>query len=257
MITIISGFLSFYGIIVLVKASCFEKFKEGSICFCSCEKPAESLMFSELSYERAFVRCSLWCVQTSGCVAYNFWKSSYQCQLFNRTLKKFSVVPDCQYYFKKASYKSTLWVTVDDAIAEFYVNGNNISVALSFPYASDWKVADSYNVSKYLHVIAVKSHNIDGAGGLVFGSSDNYIQSNTTWKCTPTLYDGWYKINYNDTFWPAAAIGTMETVYRLSPTNLATGHWIVNQNNCGDCAVDFYCRKNLTELVAVKNCQNN
>ncbi|ESO04913.1 hypothetical protein HELRODRAFT_171915 [Helobdella robusta] len=87
--------------IIIATMICFEKFREDNVDFCSCDHPYEDRSLSTFSFIEAFVLCSMRCLQTASCVAYNFFNATNQCQLFNQTLNKFSVPPGCQYYLKK------------------------------------------------------------------------------------------------------------------------------------------------------------
>ncbi|ESO06579.1 hypothetical protein HELRODRAFT_160762 [Helobdella robusta] len=116
-------------VIMMAKRNCFQRFDISGKYFCSCDQPMETSTL--LESVRTLLLCSMRCSQSGACVAFNFWIDSNQCQLFNRTIKKFSFLPKCQYYFVK--------------------------------------------------------------GGLIAKTADNYIQTNSSWKCTDHYYDGWYE----------------------------------------------------------------
>ncbi|ESO04907.1 hypothetical protein HELRODRAFT_171909 [Helobdella robusta] len=80
--------------------NCFQKFEEDNVSFCSCDPAIEDRSWSTFSFLEALMLCSMRCSQTASCVAYNFFNATNQCQLFNQTLNKFSVVSGCQYYAK-------------------------------------------------------------------------------------------------------------------------------------------------------------
>ncbi|ESN94078.1 hypothetical protein HELRODRAFT_180246 [Helobdella robusta] len=180
-----------------------------------------SSSFSSLKSVEALVLCSMRCSQTASCVAYNFFTGSNQCQLFNQTLKKFSLV-----------------------LIEFYINGNNISVPLYFPNAIYWDKPDTYKLPDQLYVVAVFSRNTDGIGGMKAETADDYIFTNSTWKCTNNFYNGWYDVGYNDSSWPAAVIGRLQSANTFSLIPNGVANWIFGPIDCQDCLIDFYCRKN-------------
>ncbi|ESO12544.1 hypothetical protein HELRODRAFT_159102 [Helobdella robusta] len=230
--------------VIIAKSNCFQRFKEDGASFCSCDRPSDNFTLSTFSCWGALMFCSMACLKAPDCLAYNFWNATNQCQLFNQTLKKYSILSGCQHYIKKSPSRinTILTISVDNALIGFYVNGKNISVALNFPHANDVTTADTYNLSAtQLHVLAVLARNDGGPNGLIIGSSDDYVQSNSSWKCTPNAYKDWYKINYNDSSWPAASV-VLPPIIAAIVTGMAK--WISGLSNCSVCAADFYCRKN-------------
>ncbi|ESN94075.1 hypothetical protein HELRODRAFT_180243 [Helobdella robusta] len=133
-------------------------------------------------------------------------------------------------------------ISVDDELIEIYLNGKNVSVSLNFPFASVWTVADTYNLTEEVYVIAVMSHNNNGIGGLRAKFSDDYILTNDTWKCTNKFYVGWYKLNYNDSFWDGGMVGQKQSANPGYPPNMGKSQWIIDSTDCS-CRVNFYCRK--------------
>ncbi|ESO04904.1 hypothetical protein HELRODRAFT_171906 [Helobdella robusta] len=310
--------------LIVAKIKCFRSFKEDDVRFFSCDKPMEHTSLS-------LMLCSMRCSQTTSCVAYNFFNATNQCQLFNQTLNKFSVLPGCQYYLRKASaadtkyqmigvpdkpmcfvsepttvlsnirsllecsaecsrttcnafnyvsnnandpakycqlfnfncefefktvsnvsnckaYKAVLKMSVDDELKELYVNGLNIPVVpATFPNALLWNVPDTYKLTcRVLYVLAMKGWNNGYYGGFVASTADDYILTNSTWKCSMTYYEGWYEINYNDSLWSAAYYGSAQGDSDINSQLSAKAKWIIDSTDCLDCI--FYCRKT-TELL--------
>ncbi|ESO04917.1 hypothetical protein HELRODRAFT_171919 [Helobdella robusta] len=213
--------------------NCFSSFKEDNMSFCSCDPAIEDRSWSTFSFLEALMLCSMRCSQTASCVAYNFFSATNQCQLFNQTLNKFSVLPGCQYFLKKA-----LTINADDGFNEFYINGDNIPASY-FPNAAKVIRPDTYYLMDNLVVLAIKSHNGAAYGGLAASTTDGYVLTNETWKCTESYYNGWYKINYNDSSW-SPAIVTKISAGSLFNVNTK---WISVSTKCKNC--DFYCRKNV------------
>ncbi|ESO04911.1 hypothetical protein HELRODRAFT_171913 [Helobdella robusta] len=231
---------------IIAGVICFEKFREGNVDFCSCDPAIEDRSWSTFSFLEALMLCSMRCSQTASCVAYNFINATNQCQLFNQTLNKFSVLPGCQYYYRKVVNDSdlsaigeNLTVEADDYLQEFYINGINVMSPSRFPHAKEWNTADMYNLKGDLFVIAVRAWNTIAFGGVTISTADNYIVTNSTWKCRKDLTDGWYKINYNDSFWTDALEG-LNTYYPTS-SPLARYKWIFGPQACEHC--DIYCRR--------------
>ncbi|ESO06576.1 hypothetical protein HELRODRAFT_160759 [Helobdella robusta] len=196
-------------------AECFTKYERDGTCFCSCDSSVESSYLSTISSVEALILCSMRCSQKSSCVAYNFFTASNQCQLFNKTGNCFRVVPNCHHYFKLTSnvnlaLSRSLLITVDNFLLAFYVNGAAVDVPLYFRNAGDWTKTDRYTLAGDVIVLAIKPRNSGGAGRLIAKSSDDYILTNSTWKCTNNSYDGWYEVDYDDSFWPGAVVKRRE-----------------------------------------------
>ncbi|ESO04916.1 hypothetical protein HELRODRAFT_171918 [Helobdella robusta] len=138
---------------------CFQRFEEDNASFCSCDPAIEDRSLSTFSFLEALMLCSMRCSQTASCVAYNFFNATNQCQLFNQTLNKFSVLPGCQYFFKKEEQIKPMMINTDDELKEFYFNGENVPVAMNFPHANDWDIPDWLDLSGSMFVLAVKAYN--------------------------------------------------------------------------------------------------
>ncbi|ESO04902.1 hypothetical protein HELRODRAFT_171904 [Helobdella robusta] len=222
--------------ITVAKLNCFQRLEEDNVSFCSCDPAIEDRSWSKFSFLEALMLCSMRCSQTASCVAYNFFNATNQCQLFNQTLNKFSVLPGCQYYLKNdkdgIQIKKPLAIHVVDELKEFYFNGNNISAELNFANANNFKLCDRCDLNGNIYVVAVN---------LLVSSDDDFLLTNETWKCTKSYYDGWYKISYDDSFWSdAITVLHPENTDRtgcLSPK----AKWIIESSNCSECL--FYCRK--------------
>ncbi|ESO04906.1 hypothetical protein HELRODRAFT_171908 [Helobdella robusta] len=225
--------------------------QENEVNFCSCDPAIEDRSLSTFSFLEALMLCSMRCSQTASCVAYNFFNATNQCQLFNQTLNKFSVLPGCQYYLKRVDgllANHILNITVDNELREFYFNGNNISVASNFPNAVYWNQPDSYNLEVGdIHVLAFKIYNNEYTGGFIASTPDDYILTNETWKCTLEYYDGWYKIHYNDSFWPDAKLQIWNKDAKLLTYFSPNAKWIIDSTDCRSCL--FYCRKNFIGML--------
>ncbi|ESO04900.1 hypothetical protein HELRODRAFT_171902 [Helobdella robusta] len=241
---------------IIVARNCYRKLEDGDVSFCSCDQAIED----RISFLEALMLCSMRCSQTASCVAYNFFNATNQCQLFNQTLNKFSVLPGCQYYLKKdrrctntflpfdsenSLTNKPLTITVNNELLEFYLNGKNIPVASNFPNAKMWNIADTYNMTGNVHVIALKTYNQGKRGGFIASTADNYILTNETWKCTMNYYDGWNKMNYNDSFWPATRVAPWPTASNYYPPLSSAAKWIVDSTDCSNC--NIYCRKSLID----------
>ncbi|ESO04908.1 hypothetical protein HELRODRAFT_171910 [Helobdella robusta] len=76
-----------------------------------------------------------------------------------------------------------LTINADNEIREFYVNGENISVALNFPHANQWDIPDSYNLAGSLHALAVKSYN-NAYTAAHWGSWQGSVKDNAPYSAT-------------------------------------------------------------------------
>ncbi|ESO11300.1 hypothetical protein HELRODRAFT_183310 [Helobdella robusta] len=205
----------------IVAYKCFYKFMEDEARFCSCDHA------NEVTSLEALVLCSMRCSQRrAGCVAYNFFNLINQRQLFNETLGKFSVLSGCQYYFREDlnAINETLTIDVVNKLEEFYTNGRSISVSpATFPHANDWDQPDHYNVGGDQIVIAVEGYNdnLEAPGSVVSTNSSTV---------------GWYKINYNDSLWPAAKEYS-NSFYKSAGSTA----WNAEPSVCKNCK--SYCRK--------------
>ncbi|ESN94083.1 hypothetical protein HELRODRAFT_180251 [Helobdella robusta] len=232
---------------VSVQGKCFKRLEINGKCLCTCEPPFNTSVNLTVSTEKALMMCSLKCSQASNCVAYNFFRNFKQCQLFDRKLTKFSFIPGCVYYYEKVEPRNrTLRFSVDNVLVQFYVNGKNISVSDNFQNVSVWEKAKTYNLPDQLYNIAIKSYNDGNVGGLIARSLDDYVLTDRTWKCIKEANDDWYKIDFNDSSWPAA-VNEIEKKHGnyFSKEDAANANWIYFLNGCNntDCKVDFYCRK--------------
>ncbi|ESN94077.1 hypothetical protein HELRODRAFT_180245 [Helobdella robusta] len=231
---------------------CFTKFEN----YCACDTNFNKSEFSTFSYWDGLFLCSFKCSQTHHCVAYNFWSESNQCQLFNKRLKKFSVVTNCQYYFKEGGSVNnrSLEFSVDNFLIEFYINGENISVAKNFQGAKVWATVKTYkNLPDELYSVAVLFYNDGGPGGMIAKSSDGYVLTDGSWKCTDTFYEGWQKLDYNDSFWSDAIVGRRQTYVNSYPIG-EPAKWISERGDCYDCHAYFYCKKNFIRMYILVIC---
>ncbi|ESO06566.1 hypothetical protein HELRODRAFT_160748 [Helobdella robusta] len=244
----IHALLCFSFMIFNAYAKCFTTFKRDGKHFCACGSSFESSSFPMFSSVEAFMFCSMKCSQSTSCAAYNFFIASNNCQLFNRTVETFAAIPNCQYYseIEAPVMKLTLLITVDDELTEFYINGNSVPVALNFPNAKDWRLLDMYELTGAIYVLAIKSFNaLGGPGGLIAKSSDNYILTNSSWKCTNNSYDGWYEVDYDDSFWSDAVVGRRERDNIHVMPGFKPAFWIIDYTD-NNYSGYFYCRKSFT-----------
>ncbi|ESO06567.1 hypothetical protein HELRODRAFT_160749 [Helobdella robusta] len=241
-------------------AGCFTELVVDGKRLCAMDPSFNSTEFPKSSSREALITCSMECLQTSSCLAYNFRCNSNLCQIFNQPLKSFSVMSDCQYYYKSGAgllMNQSLLITVDNELVEFYVNGKAVPVASNFPSANNWIMTDTYELSGDIYVLAVKSFNAGGSGGLIAKTADNHVLTNASWKCTNELYPGWYKLDYDDSFWPAAFVGKRERDLVHAMPIFKPALWITDPSDCSNCLATFYCRKNFIDFVPAVKLQKN
>ena len=81
-------------------------------------------------------------------------------------------------------------------------------------------------------------------GGLIARTPDDYVLTNNTWKCTSSFYEGWYKIGYNDSLWPAGFVGSRNGKSWPQISSFQKAHWIIDESDQKS-PYSFYCRKNV------------
>src|SRR5688572_25445284 len=99
-------------------------------------------------------------------------------------------------------------ITVDDIIAESYIDGVEIT---DLPNRYDYKVADSVPLPSMTQVIAVKQSNSASNGGLL--ASSKFMITDERWKVTVNYTAGWMNATFDDSAWDNA------TVYKLNKEN--------------------------------------
>jgi len=92
-------------------------------------------------------------------------------------------------------------ITVDDTIRDIHFDGIRYTGAL--PFASLWSVADTVSLPSKPSVIAVHAFNVKGTAGIIASDSAGHV-TDSSWKCTSSVYANWTATSFNDSLWPAA-----------------------------------------------------
>ena len=93
-----------------------------------------------------------------------------------------------------------LSITVDDAFV-LYIDGVEQP---NLPNHGNWGATDTIEIPDDTEVIAIRAYNTIGIAGILASTSDEYVLTNSTWKCTNNGHDDWMSVFYNDESWQNA-----------------------------------------------------
>jgi len=93
-------------------------------------------------------------------------------------------------------------VTVDD-ILRLYIDGVEIT---DLPNSEFHDIPDVVNLPCTTRLIGIHGSNgPDGAvAGIVASTDDNYVLTNSSWKCSNVSYPGWAEVDFDDSAWESA-----------------------------------------------------
>ena len=120
-------------------------------------------------------------------------------------------------------------------------------------YPSTTARHDSRNTSTIpfsgdLQVIGIKSTNtFNSYHGIIASTDDDYILTNSTWKCRNKLHENWADVNYNDSHWQNATNFSV-TYNRSVIRNQAQWIWTINWSDD-----TVYCRLCLGRYLSRHN----
>lgn len=82
-----------------------------------------------------------------------------------------------------------------------YFDGEEIKGSSQF---GSWKTSVTVDLPGTTKVIAVKGMNTYGDPGFLGSTSDGYIVTNSSWRCTKDYFLGWNRVEYEYYNWPEA-----------------------------------------------------
>ena len=85
-------------------------------------------------------------------------------------------------------------ITVDDDYNLYFDGVEQTDV----PNHDDWHNTDSLDLSRYTTMIAVKANNTLSAAGILASTPDGFLLTNSSWKCSNTLYAQWNDVVFDD-----------------------------------------------------------
>lgn len=143
-------------------------------------------------------------------------------------------------------------MTVDDFLW-LYIDGVEIT---DLPNSIHHDTPDVIDLPCTTRLIGIHGRNDFSVSGIVASTDDNYVLTNSSWKCSNVNYPGWAEIDFDDSAWVSAMEygnnGGNDWVY--IPTISSDAEWIwLRQDEPMD--IDVYCRKKLgKERVSCAHC---
>lgn len=102
-------------------------------------------------------------------------------------------------------HQHLLIIDWDDS-GQLFLNGNEIN---DLKNANNRYDLDAVMLPIDAKVIAVKGTNKDDDdAGILASSSDGFISTNTSWKCSKEYEKGWVGVDFDDSKWPQASVVT-------------------------------------------------
>ncbi|ESO03058.1 hypothetical protein HELRODRAFT_173932 [Helobdella robusta] len=204
---------------------------------CCCDEPSMQTTFNDVPSSRAFISCSWTCSNNSHCLAFNFNQNFTTCSLFSDApLSCFRKIDGCHHMYNSDVYSLNFTVTADNKVISLYFDG--VAQKLK-PNWDNYKLYDSYFTHFNVNVIAIQAKNGNGSKYIVAFSDDGYIQTNTTWKCSPSTpvldsnNNSWYDVHYDDSSWSPA-------IQQFTAVNFVGAMKIWSNDS-----INAYCRKKL------------
>ena len=114
---------------------------------------------------------------------------------------KFRHLCNCYTHFNAANDLS--FTSCGDDVHTVYVDGKQVA---SQPYDGNWNENVISNVPLSAQILAVSVTNLHGVAGLRGALTNGTVITDSSWKCTTTLNDGWQDITFDDSNWPAAVV---------------------------------------------------
>ena len=142
--------------------------------------------------------------------------------------------------------RRNLSVTVDDQL-RLYIDGFEIT---GLPNVNIWNQPDVVDLPCTTRLIAIRGGNLGGAAGILASTDDDYVLTNSSWKCSNISHPGWEEIDFDDSAWLSAIEygRNGEGVWGVIPGISSNAEWIwLRQFTSAQEPMDndVYCRKNL------------
>ena len=114
----------------------------------------------------------------------------------------------------------------------------------SNPITNDFNQIISTPIPSNAQVIAISVTNIAGNAGLRAAFSDESFVTDSSWKCSEKLVDGWQTIGFDDSSWPAPTTTGTPTSCSSLP---ASAKWLWTERYYSS-IITIYCRKTLSKF---------
>lgn len=162
---------------------------------------------------------------------------------------------------KFSCQKRNLSVTVDDEL-RLYIDGIEIT---GLQNAEDYGKPDLVDLPCTTKLIAVHGSNgpAGDVAGILASTDDNYILTNSSWKCSNVSQIGWVEIDFDDSTWiPALEYGHNEDDddWVLVPGISSGAFWIWLRQYTSDndpMDRDVFCRKRLGKTKNLQHACNS
>lgn len=143
-----------------------------------------------------------------------------------------------------------LSVCVDDFL-RLYIDGIEIT---DLPNADIFNLPDVVDLPCTTRLIAIHGRNGDSVTDalIVASTGDDYVLTNSTWKCSNVSQFGWEEVDFDDAAWvPAIEYGhngNSNFPYLPGVSTNAAFIWL-RTNTAPEMDVDVYCRKRLCKTT--------
>ena len=146
------------------------------------------------------------------------------------------------FVYIQIAIKGFLLSTCADDTHVVYVDGKQVNS--NFEH-SDFNQAISTSIPINTSIIAVHVTNLYDLAGFKAVSADGSIVSDSSWKCTSILMNGWQNIEFDDSSWPAPVVSkNLANCKGFSPSAL----WLWTEETFSS-VNSMYCRKTVRRNV--------
>src|SRR6218665_1263233 len=96
-----------------------------------------------------------------------------------------------------------LSISAKSAVQELYVDGLRINLT----FGNNWTVADEIELSNVNRLISVYAVDLTSTcAGILASVTDDYLVTDSKWKCTTITTPQWYSLGFDDTDWVEAYV---------------------------------------------------
>lgn len=152
--------------------------------------------------------------------------------------------------------KRNLAATVDNSL-RLYIDGVEIT---GLPNGGNYGFADVVDLPCYTRLIAIHGNNVGSVGGILASTDDDYVLTNSSWRCSNVNHPGWEQIDFDDSAWvtPTEYGRNGEGVWGVISgiSSNAVWIWFTQPTDPGPIDDNLYCRKLLGIKIKLF-CHNN
>ena len=113
----------------------------------------------------------------------------------------------CAFVQTIAACKDRKFISSGDNYQWIYIEG------LQVGYSGDWRTTLTVIVPYTATILAVQITDADNQGGFLGSFSDGSV-TDSSWKCTPTFFNGWNTSHFDDSTWPYATTKKKKVIHR-------------------------------------------